>query len=104
MEDAQFLGEFFFTVALDGVNYKFQFQYNEREDFWYFNILDIEDNLIRTGLKVVSNWSLLRLMRGEIRPPGDLISVDTRDTPLDPHLENLGIESLFSYLEEGSEP
>ena len=103
MEDAQTLGNFYYTVSLDGVNYQLVFKYNGREDFWYFDILDTEDNPIRSGIKVVSNWPLLRLMKNEPRPPGELMGIDTRDIALDPHLEEFGVEVVFGYIEEGTD-
>jgi hypothetical protein len=104
MEDAADLGQFLFSVDLDGVNYQFDMRYNEREGFWYFNISDVDGNIIRSGVKVVSNWPLIRLLMDSNRPAGELITIDTRYQPLDPGLSDLGIDVLFGYEEEATVP
>lgn len=102
--NAQTYGNFKRTVALDGVNYQYQFIENSREDFWYLNILDTEDNPIRTGIKIVSNWPLIRLMRNTPRPPGEVITIDTRAIADDPSIDEFGIDVLLGYAEEASIP
>jgi hypothetical protein len=104
VEDASTLGPFFFTVDLDGVNYQFNLTPNEREDFWYLDVLDIDDNVIRQGVKVVSNWPLLRLVMDTPRPEGEVITIDTRYAPLDPGLDDFGIEVLLGYEEVATLP
>lgn len=100
MENAAKLGKFHFTVDLDGVNYQFFFKCNAREDFWYLDILDTEDNPIQSGKKVVSNLPLLRLLKSTLRPAGEPIPLDTRDRPFDPNLENLGTDVIFGYIDQ----
>jgi hypothetical protein len=99
IEDAENLGQFLFTVDLDGTNFQFDMRYNQREDFWYLNISDIDGNLLRSGIKVVSNWPLIRLLRSTPRPNGEIITIDTRYAPLDPGLADLGVDVLFGYEE-----
>lgn len=92
------------TTLYDGVNYILQIRQNEREDFAYVSILDTENNPIRSGLKVVSNWPLMRLMRTIPRPPGEVITIDTRTIPDDPAWSEFGIDVLLGYAEEDSIP
>lgn len=90
------------TTSLDGVNYILQIRQNPREDFAYVSILDTENNPIRSGLKVVSNWPLMRLMRNTPRPAGQIITIDTRTIPDDPDFSEFGIDVLLGYAEEDS--
>ena len=92
------------TVSYDGTNYILQIRENEREGVAYISILDTENNPIRSGIKVVSNWPLIRLMRNTPRPPGEIITIDTRSVPEDPTWEEFGIDVLLGYAEESSIP
>lgn len=104
MEDAGDLGAFYFTATLDGTDYEFQFQYNAREGAWYFDLLDLEGNYIRAGLKVVINWPLLLRCQLSSRPPGELSCMETLAEPTDPTLEDLGTVDLFTYTDQDSLP
>lgn len=104
MKNAQAKGAFTRTVLWDGVNYKLHFQENEREDFWYVSVADTEDNPIRSGRKIVSNWPLIRLMRNTPRPPGEIVTIDTRTPADDPDLDEFGIDVLLGYVEQDSLP
>jgi len=104
IKDATTLGNFSRIVALDGVNYKLTFNYNSRDDYWYFSISDTEDNPIKSGYRLVSSWAQLHTLRNTPRPPGEIITIDTRSTPLDPGFEDLGTNVLIGYVEEDSLP
>jgi hypothetical protein len=100
LTNAAALGAFNLTVDLDGVDYQLRFQYNSREGFWYFDLLDSAQNVLRSGIKVVSNFPMLIRYRDlEARPAGELISFDTRLEPLDPGLEDLDLSSVFGYAD-----
>lgn len=63
-------------VTLDGQEYVFRFDWNGREGRWYFDIGDINENWIVTGVKIVCNWPLLRRLVDPRKPPGSLLAVD----------------------------
>lgn len=100
LEDAARLGAFSCSVDLDGTNFRLNFQFNSREKFWYFNLLDMGGTVLRSGVKIVSNYMLLRLFRARTRPLGELMSVDSRDQPGDPGLADLNVSSIFGYTDE----
>lgn len=102
LSNAYELGNFNLTTSMDGSNYKLTFKYNQREDFWYFDLSDIEDNIIRQGIKIISDFPVTRLIADDNRPPGAIYYIDTRDPPFDPSLEELGNEVVFIYVEEAS--
>lgn len=99
MEDAPELGAFYLNVELSGSTYQLNFQYNSREGFWYFDLLDVDGNYIRSGIKIVSNYPLIRLAMMQGRPLGELIAIDTRSIKADPTLEDLGNAVVFGYVE-----
>lgn len=93
------LANYEFIIELDGVEFKMRFKYNSREDAWFFNILDTNDVMLRAGLKVVNEWTLLRLWAEANRPRGELIAVNQGNVPAPPTLNQLGAEVLLTYLD-----
>ena len=87
------------SIALDGVIFNFEFRFNTRDDAWYFNLLDEAGNRIRSGIKTVANFPLLRIVRDLARPAGELVIHDPRVIPAPPALEELGDTSLLIYLD-----
>lgn len=96
-EDAPTLGNFDLIVDLEGRDFQFFFKWNDREGFWYVDVLNSAGEPIRTGLKCVINWPLLRTCQTRERPFGSIMVVDTRPEPTETGLENLGTLALFSY-------
>jgi hypothetical protein len=88
-----------FTVELDGVEFKLSFKFNGRDDAWYFSILDTNDVVLRAGLKVVNEWTLLRLWAEANRPGGEIIAVNQGNVPAPPTLNQLGAEVVLTYLD-----
>lgn len=101
-DNAGELGAFFESVDLDGITFQLEFQYNSREGFWYFNVLDADGNQLRSGIKVVINWPLLLRDQSLDAPAGDLMCLDTRPKPQDPSLEELGKDGVMAYNEAGT--
>lgn len=88
-----------FTVDLDGVEFKLSFKYNERDDAWFFDILDPNEVVLRAGLKVVNEWPLLRLWSEASSPQGEIIAVNQGDVTAPPTLNQLGAEVVLTYLD-----
>ena len=97
------LGAYTLQVELDALVYRLAFQFNDREGFWYLSIADESGVAIRSGIKVVVNTPLLRLIANEDAPPGELLAVDTTDDS-EPGLTDLGEAALLTYIEEASLP
>lgn len=96
-------GAFLFSATLDGVDYQLSFQFNTRSGFWYFDLLDIDGNPIRTGIKCVVNFPVVRLCKELDRPAGEIILLNTTHDN-DPGLADLGGETVFAYEEFASLP
>lgn len=99
ISDAATLGNFYQTVTLEGVDYQLDFVWNDRESFWYVSIKDDEGNERRSGLKAVCNFPITRHWKESNRPPGQFIFLDTREIPVDPGLDELGVEIPLTYDE-----
>ena len=95
-------GNLNFTVDLDGVEYELYFKYNRRDGRWYLDIIALDGTSIRQGIKITANTLLIRYCMDEGRPLGELFCVDTRNSPTDPSLEDLGINASLMYIEQSS--
>jgi hypothetical protein len=91
-----------FSIELDELVYQFSFFYNNRDAHWYFDLSDEDGNLLRAGLKAVTNWPLLRLDKSNDRPPGDIFAVDPTDQDIEAGLRDLGDAVTLTYVEEAS--
>lgn len=84
-------------VTLAGEQFTLRFDYNAKQDRFYLSILDSDDVLLRSGIKVVAAWSVLRLI-ADGRPRGSLIFADPRSADADPpSLPDLG-RRVFLYF------
>jgi len=94
------LAHYTFELPLDGTVFRFKFKYNSREEAWYFNILDLNNVILRAGVKVVNEWSLLRLWPALTgRPLGSIITVNLGKVPAPPTLDQLGEDVVLTYNE-----
>jgi len=98
------LATYEFTIELDAAIYRFRFQFNERDQSWFFDLLDEDGNPFRQGKKVVTNFPLFRLLATEGRPPGELYAVDTTGQNIRAGLEDLGSQVILVYYPEGEVP
>jgi hypothetical protein len=83
------------VTELDGVEYRLTFSWNGREGAWYLTIANLQDTIIRAGIKLVPNWPLLRKVRHEKRPPGELMALD--DAGVGITLDSLGTDVVLLY-------
>jgi hypothetical protein len=88
-----------FEVELDGVEFKMEFRFNARDDAWFMTLLDTEDTVLRAGIKIVNEWSLLRLWRDATRPAGEIVSINQGNVTEPPTLDQLGSDVLLEYLD-----
>jgi len=85
-------------VVLDGLQYTFQVKYNYRDEAWYFNLLDAEQNMLVAGRKFVVGGSLFNGLVVEGRPPGWLVAMDSSSHDLDPTEDDLGERVYVVYV------
>lgn len=94
-------------TVLDGVEYILELRWSQRSEKWFLTIRDSAGELLLGSIKLVVNFPLLVSRRGAIAglPPGELFVVDTRESPADPGLDELGdsIHLTYADLEEISE-
>lgn len=66
-------------TELDGRTYTFEFEWIERDEFWMFHIGDENGRPLVCGIKVVTDWPLMR--RDISVLPGQLVAIDSDSTP-----------------------
>ena len=86
-------------VRLEGRDYVFRFDWNNREERWYMSILDIAENNLLLGVKVVANWGLLdRHHFNPDLPPGELIAIDLETGGVSPGFSDFGTRVRLFYF------
>lgn len=88
-----------FRIDLEGSTYNLSLKYNKRENRWYLNIKDEQDNPIVMGIKMVLNTSLVERFQDDRLPPGTLFLLNQTDINVDPGLEDFGTEIILLYEE-----
>ena len=90
------------TTDLDGTDFVFTFRFNEREQRWYMDLRTPDGDDVHMGVKVVTDWLLLRLLVDQTnRPRGEIYAVDATGSGLDARLGDLGTRVRLIYFDEG---
>lgn len=89
---------FTIKVMLTGVDYILRFDYQERQDRWYFGLYTAENEPILVGRKVVCGWDVLRTCALSTRPPGQLFFLSS-DDQRPPGLTALGRTAILIYVD-----
>lgn len=82
-EDGATLPAYEITTTLDGVPFRFFFQYNLRQSCWFLSIATSDGHDVWNGIKLVCLWDLLFGCADDRRPAGRLI-VTSSSTDLSP--------------------
>jgi len=96
------LSAYTFELPLDGKLFLMRFKFNIRDSFWYMDLSNgLTGALLRAGIKIVSQWDLLRLYREPERPAGQIIPVPQGEAGLEATvLGQLGSDVLMTYIGE----
>jgi hypothetical protein len=84
-------------VDLGDREFVLDFNFNQRESFWYFTLLDSQNVVIVAGVKVVLGGPLLRAVRDVRRPVGDLYAIDQGANQVEAGLKDLGDRVVLVY-------
>lgn len=87
------------SVTLDGKNYFFDFQFNDREQRWYVDIY-LNNELVIRGVKLVEYSGLINKYDLELFNHGRLFVEAQKRTTAPAGFDNIGIgkEYIFFYL------
>lgn len=90
-----------FDLLLDGENYTFEFQWNERDKSWYFSIFSANGARLTAGIRVVLRWPLLHRFGLKDAPPGEIVLVDVDKSGVEAGLYDLGNRTILTYIPAG---
>jgi len=94
-------GEAFYSIRtrLDGSDYNLRFAWNERADRWHLDIADEANIPLVTGIKIMTNWPLIRYYRYNLTvPQGSLLALTTTLDLSPPGLYDLGEDRRVSMV------
>jgi hypothetical protein len=86
-----------FSTTLENVDYIFDVHWNARDAAWYFDLLDIDENMIRAGNKIVLGALPGRRSSSASFPPGVFVVLDTSGSGVDASYEDLGVRIVMHY-------
>lgn len=95
---------FQFEIDLDAVSVIFRFEWNDRLDSWFFDLLTTAEEPIVSGVRVTVGIPLWNRFRDPRIPPGILEAVDTSGAGVDPAFEDLGDRVLLVYVNASEIP
>lgn len=88
-----------FNSDLDGGNYRFDVNWNQRDEAWYFSLFDEDGEAIFQGAKIlVGNGALINNTKLN-RPPGELVVVSLDQSDRKPSRTELGVRVVVLYSE-----
>lgn len=85
-------------TSMDGVTFQLDVKWNERESAWYISFADADGVLIRSGVRMVVDWPLLRQVADARRPPGELYLIDLDGTGAEAALDDLDVRVQLIYV------
>jgi hypothetical protein len=86
-------------TTLDGREYSLEFRWNERDGAWYMHLADAEGQHIRSGIRIVCRWPLLRRITDPRRPPGSIVAIGSSGNDTTPGFNDLGARVKLLYLD-----
>lgn len=90
-------------VTLSDVSFVFSFHYNFRGDFWVMTISDRAQNILVGGIKVVSNFELIRRYIYTGIPNGYLTVINNAGTSVRISVDDLANEFFNIVYADASE-
>jgi|SRR5579859_436468 len=90
---------FDYQISLDGVTFRLEFRWNDRDSAWALNIYDSGDVLLLGGIKIVLGFPLISQYSDPALPAGDFLAFDTSGTDEPPTLTDFGTRVELHYYE-----
>ena len=86
-------------TSIGGRDYQLTFDWSQRDGHWRLDLADQDGVMIRAGIVLVTNRSLLRGMNDTRLPAGSLVVVDTLAQWADAGFADLGTRFLLLYYD-----
>lgn len=88
-----------FQIELEGVLYGLSFSYNTRAGWWVMDILDVNEEPVLMGVRMITGWLMTERFVMEGKPPGDFFILDTSGKNEDPGQNDFGTTKLLMYAD-----
>lgn len=94
-------------LTLTGTDFILRFDYNGRQDCWYWGIYTAARVAIKVGMKVVCGWDSLRTCVDPNRPSGQIFFFNSNDSgqlgagqsQSTPRFSDIGRSALLVYID-----
>ena len=87
------------TSDLDGTTYSFRFRWSQRGECWHMDMWTLDGVPVVLSARLVTGWPLLRRVRNNVRPPGELFVADLTGPGEEPTLEGFGTRFVLFYAD-----
>lgn len=92
-------------ITLDGRTYTLRLSWNTLAASWYLGIDDVEGEPIVDGIRVLTDWPMLRFYRADLRvPPGEFLAQTLTTDVSPPGYDDFGIGKRveLTYYAQGA--
>jgi hypothetical protein len=93
------LSAYEFQIELEKTLYTFYFQFNARQARWIMEIRDELDEVIITGIPILTNVLLTKRFKDARMPLGDFFVFDSKGADADPDETQFGTRFKLIYRE-----
>lgn len=93
------IGNYDFGTTIDNIGYVLKFQWNTKDNAWYFSVYDANANAIRTGIKVVLGAFLGKTCQHPLFNNGVFVAVDTGPDNIEPGFNDFGTRVVMKYID-----
>lgn len=93
------LARYRFRVSLGETVFGLRFYFNRRADRWFYDVEDASGEILRAGLKLVTDWPTMLGWSSVPRPLGEILAVNSGGDA-DALLDDLGTRVLVTFDDE----
>jgi hypothetical protein len=93
-----------YTTTLDEVTYRLRLTWKTRQEGWYLDLYDADENALLLGKRLAGDTPLLQRYQISGLPPWEIMVVDTEGGGIEPTFESLGKRHLLYYFSEAEIP
>lgn len=86
-----------FNTVIEGSRYYFNVRWNTRDEAWYFDLLDEDEDPIMYGIKIALGAALGGRSIDPRWPPGHFFAIDTSSESVDATLNDLGSRVIVEF-------
>ncbi len=83
--------------VIEGTEFIFDVRWNGRDEAWYMDLLDVDEDPIRTGIKIVLGSLLGRRSVDARYPDGAFVASDLAQSGVDAGFNDLGVRVVVFF-------